>query len=68
MQFNKKNQRNQTSLVQGIVIEDYSISKVGDHSRGRPEGSLFQQLQHRGVGGALLHSLDCSTLPLIPTL
>ena len=25
-------------------------SKVGDHSRGWPEGSLFDSLQHQGVG------------------
>ena len=26
------------------------ISKVGDHSRGWPEGSLFDSLPHQGVG------------------
>ena len=26
------------------------VSKVGDHSRGRPEGSLFDSLLHQGVG------------------
>ena len=26
------------------------VSKDGDYSRGRPEGSLFQLLQHRIVG------------------
>ena len=26
------------------------ISKVGDHSRGWPEGSLFKSLLHQGVG------------------
>ena len=27
-----------------------SKSKVGDHSRGWPEGSLFDSLLHQGVG------------------
>ena len=36
------------------------ISKVGDRSRRRPEGSLFNS-------PLLLLSLDCSTLPLIHT-
>ena len=26
------------------------VSKVGDHSRGRPEDFLLQLLLHRGVG------------------
>ena len=28
----------------------YYLSKVGDHSRGWPEGSLFNSLLHEGVG------------------
>ena len=28
----------------------YNVSNAGDHSQGRPEGSLFQLLLHRGVG------------------
>ena len=27
------------------------VSKVGDHSWGWPEGSLFNSLLHQGVGG-----------------
>ena len=41
-------------------------SKVGDWSRGRPEGSLFNS--YNTEGRALLLSLDCSTLPSIRTL
>ena len=28
----------------------YIKNKVGDHSRGWPEGSLFDSLLHQGVG------------------
>ena len=44
------------------------ISKVGDCSRGRLEGSLFNSYNTEVQGRALLLSLDCPTLPLIPTL
>ena len=44
------------------------ISKVGDRSRGRPEGSLFNSYHTEVQGRALLLSLDCSTLLLIRTL
>ena len=44
------------------------ISKVGDHSWGRPEGSLFNSYYTKVWGRMLLLSLDCSTLPLIRTL
>ena len=44
------------------------ISKVGDPSRGRPEGSLFNSSYTKVLGRALLLSLDCSTLLLIRTL
>ena len=44
------------------------ISKVGDRSRGRPEGSLFNSYYTEVWGRALLQSLDYSTLPLIDTL
>ena len=42
--------------------------KVGDHSRGWPEGSLFDSLLHQGVAEGATPFLDCSTLPLIRTL
>ena len=44
------------------------VSKVGDRSRGRPEGSLFSCYYIKLEGWALLLSLDWSTLPLIRTL
>ena len=43
-------------------------SKVGDRSRRRLESSLFNNYNTEGQGRVLLHSLDCSTLPLILTL
>ena len=43
-------------------------SKVGDHSLGRPEGSLFHSYLTDVLGRALLLSLDCSTLPSMRTL
>ena len=45
-----------------------SKSKVGDLSRRWSEGSLFDSYYTEVLGRALLLSLDCSTLPLIPTL
>ena len=44
------------------------LSKVGDRSRGRPEGSFFNSFYTEVLGRALLLSLDCSTLPSIRTL
>ena len=46
----------------------YSKNKVGDPCRGWPEGSLFDSYDTKVYGRALLHPLDCSTLPLILTL
>ena len=43
-------------------------SKVGDRSRGRLEGSLFNSYCTKLYERALLLSLDCSTLPSIHTL
>ena len=43
-------------------------SKVGDRSKGRPEGSLFNSYYTEMQGRAQLLSLYCSTLPLIRTL
>ena len=40
------------------------VSKVGDLCQGWPEGHLFNSYYSE----VLLHSLDCSTLPLIYTL
>ena len=45
-----------------------SKSKVGDPSRGRSEGSLFNSYYTEVLGRTLLHSLDCSTLTLDPYL
>ena len=39
-----------------------------DHSRGWPEGFLFNSYYTKVEGMVLLLSLDCSTLPLICTL
>ena len=55
-----------TQLIRPMVR--YSKRKVGDRSRGRPEGSLFNSYYIDVLGRALLLSLDCSTLPLIRTL
>ena len=44
------------------------LSKVGDLSRGWPEGLLFDSYYTEVLERALLFSLDCSTLPLIPSL
>ena len=44
------------------------ISKIGDRSRGWPEGSLFDSYYTKLLGRALLLSLDCFTLLLIRTL
>ena len=44
------------------------ISKVGDRSRGRREGSLFNRYYTEVYGRALLLSLDRPNLPLICTL
>ena len=46
----------------------YHMSKVGDLSRWWPEGFLFNGYNTDIWGRALLHSLDCPTLPLILTL
>ena len=40
-------------------------SKVGDLSLGWLKGSLFKSYNIEVLGRALLHSLDCYTLPLI---
>ena len=41
----------------------YKARKVGDRSRRRPEGSLFNKYYTEVYGRALLLSLDFSTLP-----
>ena len=51
-----------------IYIYIYIGSKVGDHSRGRPEGFLFESYDTEVKKRALLLSLVCSTLPLIRTV
>ena len=45
-----------------------SVSKIVDLSRGCPEGSLFNSYYIEVYRRALLHFLDCSTLPSILTL
>ena len=45
-----------------------AISKVGNHSWGQPEGSLFNSYDTEVSGKALLLSLDCFPLLLIRTL
>ena len=37
-------------VVQVCMYMYNKVSKVGDHSRGWPEGSLFDSLLHQGVG------------------
>ena len=55
-----KTQPNQTSCI--------IVSKVGNRSRGWPEGSLFNSYYTEVWGRVLLLSLYCSTLPSIRTL
>ena len=49
-----------------VFLNIYSV--VGDSSRGRPEGSLFNSYYTEVKGRALLLSLDCSTLDWIRSL
>ena len=51
-----------------IYIYIYKISKVGDRSRGRPKGFLFNSYYTEVYGRMLLPSLYCSTLPSIRNL
>ena len=44
------------------------VSEVGDLSQVQPKGSYFNSYYTEVYGRALLHSLDCFTLPLILTL
>ena len=65
------NNRESRESVQPARIDDiyiYIYSKVGDRSRGRREGSLFNSYCTEVQGRALLLPPDCSTLPLIHTL
>ena len=59
-------------VVAGVLQRDtlapYMFIAVGDLSRGCPEGSLFDSFYTKVYGRALLLFLDCSTLPLIPSL
>ena len=49
-------------------MTQWLVIKVSNRSRGWPEGSLFNSYNIEVKKGALLLSLDCSTLPLIRTL
>ena len=57
--MNKKHVKEVENSKSYLIV----VSKVGDRSRGQPEGSLFN-----GFYTELLLSLDCFTLPLICTL
>ena len=48
-----------------LILEKYLNSKVGDLSRGWPEGSHFNSYYTEVLGRALLHSQDCSSLSSI---
>ena len=50
-----------------LHIHNYK-GKVVDLSREWPEGSFFNSYDTEVLGRALLHSLDCFTLPSIVTL
>ena len=50
------------------LISKTIYTKVCDHSRGWPDGSLFRSYYTEVWERALLLSQDCSTLPLIRTL
>ena len=55
--------------IQGLVQQLIKVkSKVGNRCREWPEGSLFNTYNIEVRGRALLLSLHCSILPLIPTL
>ena len=52
-------------MLNWIVLNKKKVSKVGDNSRGWPQGSLFDSLLHQGVGegatpfpGLLYFTLD----------
>ena len=73
------NYRNPNKNVLNSIIEEqnvfilffevsWNVSTVGDRSRGRPGGSLFNSYYTEVLGRALLFSLNCSTLSLIRTL
>ena len=53
-----------TPILNWKRYSGYDVSKVGDRNRGWLEGFLFDSYYTY----VLLHSLDCSTLPLILTL
>ena len=55
-------------LVILLLLLYIYIYKVGNRSRRWPEGPLFNSYNIELLEGALLFSLDCSTLPLIRTL
>ena len=44
------NTLHQINILKTIITWQVKKSKVGDHSRGWPEGSLFDSLLHQGVG------------------
>ena len=58
----------QYTVVLPWLLQGRSKSKVGDRSRRRPEGSIFNSYYTEVYGRVLLLSLDCSTLPSIGTL
>ena len=56
----------QQLVLHFMVLVSKQVGKVGDLSWGWPEGSLFNS--YYTEERVLLHSLDCTTLPLILTL
>ena len=57
-----------SALVKQVESSMQYGKKVGDRSRGWPEGSLFDSYFTKMLGRAQLLSLYCTTLLLIHTL
>ena len=66
--LSRGNSHNNNDNIKLLVLLSNMNKVVGDRSRGRPEGSLFDSYYTEVLGRALLLSLDCSTLPSIRTL
>ena len=55
-------------LNRHLVLRIYQLLSIGHRSRGRPKDFFFGWYYTDVMGRAVLHSLDCSTLPLIRIL
>ena len=69
--FKRRQCKNESSFKRKSLNDLYLvvyISKVGDHSRGWPEGSLFDSLLHQGVGESATPFPGLLHFPLDPYL